>query len=854
MLPPTPNEIEKSREIAETPTQGINLNLIDLPLFLLSPRNSQSSHQVASSWSIDLQTKHDQSHSSTSNTALQLVLPNSSLELRNSFSASTPAKSSQELDALSDLINGSSTDLWSRNDALTLSVNLTSIMEDSDDKEVFFSPRDLFLESMPKLTKVSPATYSDITSTPVKKKTEAADSITETPCKKLASKIEILDSPIRSKSSSAYSDVISTQKVWTASLDEELLRCWNKYKLYKASNTDTSIFKYTTRNKILSRMLLSRTSVFRTAKQVSARLQRLMKYKADEAKSASFSAPNSLMEAQVMPCQVPPTFVSVVGGAANVSQVSMDYLNINEFCMAFQYKDYMLGRHMFATLGPVSMAPPTYEIFSEIAKTIHHQKFLQELNQLSPTLIAQGTPVHNVLCNINFNAQVDTSSPLSPHATSRLINLSNGLFLSYLKIKVPKSHSKESFLAWRSIVTVFKGLEEILLKSEDAINGYKNNSQDFLLQIPFLNNFWAGYLSFLLNGSNSCKDLNDLTILQIICDGEKGLEKIYGYFIYNFNIADLNSPSVSVSMFKLRSDPVAVVRADDADEVETILAPSSPVNTSPEKPSFQPEMRVDVNLANLYDIQGPSTAPLFDSRAIQSINCNFNSRPTAAPQQAFHASKSSVNVTSATYDEPLDNKRPNMSRHFSLGYVPSHGRQDYFGMGARPNQTVGMPMNDISSTHSQPNIFEGGQNMLINTQTLNAQNLNNLQADLPTASMDTSLNLDMIDKPWALNTENLSFDGPEIQSAPATREHFFPDFANSSEVSNDAGQVLKQVHNQSKMTAARAFRRASQKSLGSPNSQHGKMVQMPAAQATQQNQPNFHRLPMSLPVMFQPKK
>lgn len=852
MLPPTPNEHEKPREIAETPAQGININLIDLPLFLLSPRNSQSSHPVVPSWPIELETKHDPSNNAASN-ALQMSLPNSLLELRNSIAASTPAKSSQDVDALSDLINGSSsTDIWSRNDTQSLSVNLTSIMEDSDDKEVFFSPRDLFLDSVPKLTNVSSTTYSDITSTPVKVKPEA-DNAAETPCKKLASKIEILDSPIRSKSSSAYSDVLSTQKVWTASLDEELLRCWNKYKIYKSSNTDTSIFKYTTRNKILSRMLLSRTSVFRTPKQVSARLQRLMKYKADEAKSASYPAPNPLMEAQVMPCLGPPKFVPVVGGhPRDVSQATVDYLNIYEFCMAFEYKDYMLGKHMFAALGPVSMAPPTYEIFSEIAKTIHHRKFLHELNQLSPTLIAQGTPVHNVLCNINFNAQVDTSSPLSPHATSRQISLSNGLFLSYLKIKVPKSHSKESFLAWRSIITVYKGLDEILLKTEDAINGYKNNNLDFLLQIPFLNNFWAGYLSFLLNGSNAYKDLNDLTVLQVICDGEKGYDKIYGYFIYNFNIAKLATSSISVSMFKLRNDPTVVAPADDADEVETILAPSSPVNASPEKPNYQPEMRVDVNLANLYDIQGPNTAPLFDSRAIQSVNCNFNTRPAPAPQQTFHASKSSANIVSASYNEALDNKRPNMARHFSLGYVPSQGRNDFFEVGARVNQTVNMPVNNMPHGHNQPSVFHDGRNMLVNSQNLNNQQLSTLQS-IPADDIDVSLNLGMIDKPWALNTDNLSFDGPEIQSAPATREHFFPDFGDSSEVSNDAGQVLKQVHNQSKMTAARAYRRASQMSQASPNSQQGQTAQMPALQ-NQQTPANYHRLPMSLPVMFQPKK
>lgn len=149
-------------------------------------------------------------------------------------------------------------------------------MEDDNEKAVLLSPDAIFFDSLEKACSVSATSQSDVTSTPIRNKSAKSSNV-ETTCKKMASKIVRVQLPLRKSASSAYQNVVNTKKVWTASLDEELIRCWNKYKAFKSCHPDPSVFKYSTRNKILSRMLLSRTSVLRTPKQVSARLQRIIK-------------------------------------------------------------------------------------------------------------------------------------------------------------------------------------------------------------------------------------------------------------------------------------------------------------------------------------------------------------------------------------------------------------------------------------------------------------------------------------------------------------------------------------------------------------------------------------------------
>lgn len=855
------------------------------PNLFLAPRpSSHSTHQTLPPWTLELQSKIEKtqpgpssgrkvsstdtragiSSNSVSSASVASGIPipaaaasdpasASAVSATVASSTSTNSTRSQDFDALSDLINGSVSDLWSHNDSQNLSVNLTSIMEDSDDKEVFFSPNDLFLDPLPKLSKLSPNTYSDITSTPIRRQSEGSVSA-DTPCRKLASKIEILDSPVRHKSSStAYNELLCTQKVWTVSLDEELIRSWNKYKLYKASHPDPAIFKYTTRNKILSRMLYSRTNVFRSPKQVSARLQRLIKYKVDEANSTSF--PATTVRA---PALQPPIAVMPVSVPPMLQNVTSEYLNFHEFHMGFQFKDYMLGKHTFAVLGPTFLPQPTYEIFSQIASTIHHQKFLADLTQISPVLSSRQIPIHNVLCSINFNTQPDASSPLSPEASSHLINLSNGLFLSFLKLRVPCSHSKKPFLAWRSIITVYKGLNEILLSTEDAVNGYKDNNQDYILQIPFLNSFWSGYLSFLMNGTNSFKDLNDLTILQAICEGENGLDGIKGYFIYNFTASNTISSSLHVSMFKLQNMHTEA-RVDDFDEVETILAPSSPIASSPHKPEMQlSQMRINVDLDNLYDMPGPATAPVFDARAIQGVNCNYNSRPGPGPQNLFHASKSSTNVMSQANGDGAFTKRQVLPRHFSCDDVISRETSLANELNSKREPSIDAAYNPLTCHIPTHGFFkEEGKHF----DTF----IDDMGPGVHPESIELSLGLNMLNsKRWNLNTESIAFEAQAVQSAPAGREHFFPDFGTFDQASNDASVVVKQAQNR-KMSFQSARRDSHISAAQHPQPSQVGLNEVSGRQGLQkfgehqehkelQNQASFHKFQMTLPVMYQPKK
>lgn len=825
MLPPTPNELERVAEFATVMKASVNqeaLDIMELPVRLVSRKSSVPYAQgPLSEWIMG------------SNQTVHRANP----DIENSnrvITELTPAKNGQDYDGLSDLVSSAASDLWSHNDATALSVNLSSIIEDSDDKEIFLTPHDLLLESLPKLTRVSPLAHGDITSTPVRRKSESS-AIAETPCKKLASKIEVIDSPFRDRNSSAYYDILNTHKVWTPSLDEELLRCWNKYKIYKSSHPDPSIFKYTTRNKILSRMLLNKISVFRTPKQVSARLQRLLKYKADEMEGST-----QANQPQALGYQGPKLPAEPYHQVASFNNVS-----ILDFCLAFQYEDYLLGKHVFALLGPTNPSEPSYETFSVIAKTIHHQKFLNELTEIAPKLVSQDIPIHNVLCDINLDIQADSSSPVSPHANSRLIGLQNGHFQAFVKMRVPKSSSTDDFLAWRSILTVYKGLDEVLLTTEDAINGYKNQSQDYTLQVPFLNNFWAGYLSFLMNGSRSFQDLKDLTILQVICDGEYGLKKVYGYFIYNFSPGQMNGPALNVSVFKLLDAPTRNT-PDDADEVETILAPSSPITASPSRPdTFKTDIRVDIGVANLCSLPGPSTAPIFDSRAILMVNSNYDSqRPGPAPL-TFHTSKSTTNV----YESHGSNdNRPNMARHYSSSYIPLQAKPEFMGMNTQPTNPT---MNNTTINNDQKRIFYEQQQKQYNMMM--DQGHMQMEPGLPSGPViDADLNLDISQqKSWNLNTRNMQFESPAIHSAPATRERFFPTIQDPSESSNDAGQVLKQVHNHTKLAASRATRKLSQ-SFQTPST-----IQMPplskAPSVAHQNHPNFNKFSMSQPMIYKPK-
>lgn len=850
MLPPTPsgnNERSKpSQEIAHS-------SETELPMYHGSRRSSN--------WNIDAKTGTN-----------------------FNLGAGSAATLAHEFDTHSDLVSTSASDVWSmsqngQNDSHSLSVNLTSIIEDSDDKELFLSPQDYFLDSIPRPNRVSPGS-NDFTSTPTRRKSDcsARSSLShtnppaETPCRKLASKIETLDSPARSRASSAYTDILSSQKVWTTSLDEELLRCWNKYKVYKISHNDPAIFRYTSRNKILSRMLLSRTSVFRTAKQVSCRLQRLLKNRDADSSNTPFTMDEAPPPQPVFQKEnnVPVMPVSQTFSTPSVG------LNIFEFCMAFHYRDFVLGSHSFASLGPTPVQPPSCEDFAEIAKTIHHKKFLMQLTSIAPTMVSQNVPIHNVLCAINFTHQPNSSSPMSPHASSRLINLGNGDFLSYLKIKVPKTKSNQSFLSWRSIITVYKGLEEILLSTEDAVNGYRDQNQDFMLQVPFINSFWSGYLSFLMNGSNSYNDLNDLTILQVICDGEMGLGKIHGCFIYNFATNDRALPSLTVSMFTLRNAPAdsrlglsqqvpeqfngiktnnvadtvqSKTPADDVDELETILAPSSPVCPTPGKPDdFKPEMRVNVDMANIYSMQGPSTAPLFDSRAIRNANANLMTHKSPPTQIYFHPSKSSSNIMTQSLDTGVETQRPYMARHFSCDFLPQQAKIENFVAGNQPvPQTVNVNQSSTLFEDKQFNMF------------MNGHDISSIETGCPPqGALDTALNIDDIDsKPWNLgiNTDSLAFESPIVQSAPASREHFFPALDRSSEVTNDAGQVLKQAHIHQR-AAELANRRASHSMQSSSSGQvlkKGPVAQTHASQ-TSLVRPPFHKFPTSQPVMYQPKK
>ena len=78
-----------------------------------------------------------------------------------------------------------------------------------------------------------------------------------------------------STKSNSSSSAIADDKVWWPELDDVLIKSLYKYKKFKEDQDSfnaSSILKKTSQNKIISRMLLNKTGILRTTKQISSRI------------------------------------------------------------------------------------------------------------------------------------------------------------------------------------------------------------------------------------------------------------------------------------------------------------------------------------------------------------------------------------------------------------------------------------------------------------------------------------------------------------------------------------------------------------------------------------------------------
>lgn len=765
----------------------------------------------------------------------------------NQFMEFSLLQSAKMDDNNSDLIcTSESVEMWSLANENQTAMNLTSINEDTNDKDMFLSPEELFLEKPSQMPAVLPKLESSpieddtplsVTRTPTKRRKLSSNS--DSPCKLLATQIADLDSPQRLKGSTPKSTSSST-KLWTAELDDALLRCYEKYTRYRQTHSPNSaVFKYTTQNKILSRMLQNKTGVARTAKQITARLVRLKNSPGPKPAKQPESSKNILSS--------PPEIV-VTDALHSLRNALADLVSIEQILIAFNYKHTIPREHQFTTLNQKAGNPPLNLPVSGARKLLPYEnhKFAAEFDTISPKLLAQNVLIHNVHCEINFKTQdALTSTPASPFTDPKSLSMDNGSFLSYTSIKVPGSKLTDGFLSWTSSITVYKGNDKVLLKTKERVNGYKNETGNFEFDLPFLNNFWAGYLTFLTNGSNSFEDIKGIVILQVIHEGnDENSGRIHGYFIYRFDLAAFNGGYSSVSSIKLKELSLTGDSEDLEDDNATVLAASSPLKPSPPRRALS--VRTDV--ANACTVAGPLTAPTMNAAILHKFNPNYGASMEAPQERPFiHQSNSTnsiyVDASSTTpvigSARDLQDMTPPLSSmgQPSAGQIIPQMRNDQGPAQSCPpnpqtfvnsNMTAAPMVNPYAQFNAPAQFQQPDGSKMAGMMPMGSMPQQQVPVHMMAATMPPQ-------QQWAVNGMDVNrFSQPSVSSAPPTQLQFFPGSQESTS-SRDQGKVGNTI------TFGPILEYDPSKDLKS----HTKRAK---------SNVNFHKFPLNPQIMYKPKR
>ncbi|GEQ67360.1 hypothetical protein JCM33374_g1024 [Metschnikowia sp. JCM 33374] len=700
-----------------------------------------------------------------------------------------------------------SADLWSfTGDANHMPMDLTSITEVADDKETFFSPTEMFLEKSP-LERVSedkntqpPKTPRSPEKSPSSRKRKLSD-IQDSPCTHVASQINVLQSPPRNKIPLDQEDSGNSKKVWTKTLDDELMRCLQKYNSFKEFHgSNEAIFRGTCQNKILSRMLENKTGVFRSQKQISGRILKLLRSGAPVVKVEPTAESTPLKHSCSQPAITTPSMKNTTNttGAPPSTIACFEIFN-----MSFSYKDASQPRHVFAHLSKNGSEKHRHCSIHGARRSLPQKNsmFLADYDEIAPQLHTQGVNIHNVFCHLDLCPDFsDSSLPVSPMTNHRQFVSANGSFSSYLTVMLREDLFKTSFVTLKSQITVYKNAGQVLFKSEESINGYREDNRGFRVEVPFLNQFWAGFLTYIISGTSDFSDLENLIISQTICDEEGQERTIYGYFVYRFSPASTGRGKARFEVISLTDDA-----NNEVDELETILA-SSPPRSSPFKTSpAKYDLRVRTDLANTFPTPGPNTTPAFNSGIFQGNNVNhqlMNMPANQRPSMMMSKSTTNINFEKRPANSVMIHANHSFNsgiRHHSAGqmgsFTPNNvravsGDSSFYGSpsGNHPGQFSGhapgmghqqqMPMNPMAQIHGQIFPYQHQQQMLPNGQVPIHPNI--------AAGMPANL----APVPWPIAT---NFQVPqEINSAPASQLHFFsPDDDDKENRVKKSGPPLK---------------------------------------------------------------
>ena len=676
-------------------------------------------------------------------------------------------ESASELVATAD-----SVDIWSfASETHAVNMNLTAITEAADDKDIFFSPHEMFLEQSPMESDFSVLRASNSTTLDPKNeknvKKRSLSNSQDSPCSKVASQASILGSPPRPVPA-VEADPSDRKKVWTKLLDNELLRCSHKLKSFRSTRgLDESIFKGTSRNKIILRMLERKTGVFRTHRQVSSRLLKLSKVLTPAprlvvepaAESTPMKQANRSSQGVLIPTKVQD--LQPTG--------SLDTLN-----MAFRYKDSGERDHVFAAFSQ-NQAHSYKDVSPDAARQILPQKnkrLLADFDATMPDLRAHEVDIHNVYCNLNLRPQLhDSSSPVSPMTNPRQFVAENGTFVAYLSIMLRGDLFSKSFVTLKSQVAVYKNTDQVLFKSEESINGYREAGKGFRVEVPFLSHFWAGFLTYIVSGTSDHQDLENLVILQTICDDSTTPRKIYAYMVYRFSAAASGPGNARVEVLRL---PKEGRNSEEVDELETILA-SSPFRSSPFKSPPKAGLRVRTDME--INASGPNNIPTFNSGLLHENNVNyeFAKIPSQLQHQrpAMAASKSTTNFNFEK--RPASNVLPHANHSFSLGTRHhSAGQMGAFNPSTplSENSFCSQPMTgQFPQMCSHPNMIQTPMSMNAMGPVYGSSQAQAFQNG-PQLFTPQGPPSGTIRGPWPIAT---NYHIPqEISSAPASQLNFFP--------------------------------------------------------------------------------
>lgn len=487
-------------------------------------------------------------------------------------------------------------DIWSlTNDSHDhgVSLNVTSITEEPGENG-YLAPQAL-LPALKSLLRSSPLEKSPSPAeTPSRKRKRSVDDLSS-PTSSLAAKVDSFGSPVIS---AQYSEPPTAAETWNTHLDDVLLRCQKKYRLFQAAQSPgLSLAKCAPQNKILAKMLYSKTGAFRSARQVGSRLSRLKK--------------------------------------ASPAPASQPVLSLRNLSISFVYKQSLHEKHSFTELASPQIN--WYHDPKDIDSLLLHLHFVndglkKELHQLHRSISGSNAPVYTVSTPVNMRPnQHSTSTPVSPLTDPLLFSIHNGKFLSFVDFFLPPSDIKNSFLSLKSHVTIYKGHNSVMASSTELVNGYRNSDGSYKISSPFMCNFWAGLLTFISNGSQNTSEIDQLQVTQVIYDGrdEEVSGKIYGYFVYEFHAVETESSApASIKAFFVTGDkenkPPA--REEDDDDNATVLASSSPAKITPTK--IRAPLSVDTMAAN--QAVNLSNEPTYDANVLHHFNPNY-SGPLSAP-------------------------------------------------------------------------------------------------------------------------------------------------------------------------------------------------------------------------------